>query len=127
MEKKKQELIFKEEVYQIVGAAMNVLNTLGHGLLEKPYENAMVVELEEQGIPYSQQQKFEVIYKGVNVGNYIPDLIVFDKIIVELKTVEFLANVHRAQLINYLKIANHKVGVLLNFSKPKLQWERLVV
>jgi GxxExxY protein len=72
------DLLFKEEVHRMVGCAMEVLNTLGHGLLEKPYENALVVEFGLQGIPCRQQPAFDVIYKSVKVGEYIPDLICFD-------------------------------------------------
>ena len=90
------ELLYKEEVFQIVGCAMEVLNTLGHGLLEKPYENALVVEFKLRGIPWAQQPRFPVIYKAVNVGEYIPDLIAFDKIIVDAKTIEKIGNNERA-------------------------------
>ncbi|MBB5022340.1 GxxExxY protein [Desulfurispira natronophila] len=85
MDTNKHKLVCKDEVYQIVGCALKVLNTLGHGLLEKPYENALVVEFRRQDIPYAQQPRFPVIYKSLNVGEYIPDLIVFDKIIVDTK------------------------------------------
>lgn len=121
------ELLLKDEVYQIVGCAMEVLNTLGHGLLEKPYENALVVEFQQQGIPYAQQPRFPVIYKSVNVGEYIPDLIVFDKIIVDAKAIEKIGNNEKAQIINYLKITGLRVGLLLNFKHAKLEWERIVV
>ena len=104
MDTNKHELLYKEEVYQVVGCAMEVLNTLGNGLLEKPYENALVVEFQQQGIPYAQQPRFPVIYKSVNVGEYIPDLIVFDKIIVDTKAIEKIGNIEKAQIINYLKI-----------------------
>ena len=127
MDTNKHELLFKEEVYQVVGCAMEVLNTLGHGLLEKPYENALVVEFQQQGIPYAQQPRFPVIYKSVNVGEYIPDLIVFDKIIVDTKTIEKIGNNEKAQIINYLKITGLRVGLLLNFKNAKLEWERIVL
>ena len=127
MDTNKHELLFKEEVYQVVGCAMEVLNTLGHGLLEKPYENALVVEFQQQGIPYAQQPRFPVIYKSVNVGEYIPDLIVFDKIIVDTKAIEKIGNNEKAQIINYLKITGLRVGLLLNFKHAKLEWERIVL
>ncbi|PIE63530.1 MAG: GTP-binding protein, partial [Desulfobacterales bacterium] len=87
MDTKKHELLFKEEVYQVVGCAIEVLHTLGHGLLEKPYENAFVVKFQQQGISYTQQPRFSIIYKSVNVVEYISDLIVFDKIIVDTKAI----------------------------------------
>lgn len=127
MNTNKHELICKDEVYQIVGCALEVLNTLGHGLLEKPYENALVVEFRRQDIPYAQQPRFPVIYKSVNVGEYIPDLIVFDKIIVDTKTIEKIGNVEKAQMINYLKISGLRVGLILNFKHAKLEWQRFVL
>lgn len=88
MDTNKHELILKDEVFQIVGCAMEVLNTLGHGLLEKPYENALVVEFGLRSISFQQQPRFDVIYKSVKVGEYIPDLIAFDQIVVDTKTIE---------------------------------------
>ncbi len=127
MDTNKDELLHRDEVYEIVGCAMEVLNTLGHGLLEKNYENALVVEFNLRGIPVRQQERFKVIYKTVTVGEYIPDLIVFDKIIVEVKTIERITDVERGQVINYLKISGLKVGVIVNFKRPKLEWERLAL
>lgn len=83
---------------------MEVLNTLGHGLLKEPYENALVVEFGLRGIPFRQQPRFDVIYKGVKVGDYVPDLIVFDKIVVDAKTIDRITDVERGQILNYLKI-----------------------
>ncbi len=113
----KHRLLFEEETHQVIGSAFEVLNTLGHGLLEKPYENALVVEFQRQGIPFVQQPRFPVIYKSVNVGEYIPDLIVFDKIIVDIKVIEKIGNNEKAQIINYLKITGLRVGLLLNFKR----------
>ena len=127
MDTNEHKLWLKEEVFQIIGCAMEVLNTLGHGLLEKPYENALVVEFGLRDIPCKQQPRFEVIYKGFKVGDYIPDLIVFDKIVVDAKTIERITDIERGQIINYLKITQLKVGLILNFKKPKLEWERLVL
>jgi len=104
-----------------------VLNTLGHGLLEKPYENALVVEFGLKGIRVHQQQRFDVYYKSVKVGDYIPDLIAFDKIIVETKTIDRITNLERGQVLNYLKITELRVGVILNFKHAKLEWERIVL
>jgi GxxExxY protein len=121
------ELIFKDEVYQIVGAALEVTNTLGHGLLEKPYENALVVEFGHTNIPFRQQPRFNIDYKGSIVGEYIPDLIAFDQIVIETKVIERITNIERAQMLNYLKITKLKVGVILNFKNPKMEWERIVL
>ena len=119
--------LYKEETHRIIGCAFEVLNTLGHGLLEKPYENALVVEFQQQQIPYNQQPRFPVIYKTVNVGEYIPDLIVFDKIIVDTKVIDKIGNNEKAQIINYLKITGLRVGLLLNFKHAKLEWERIIL
>ena len=117
----------KKETYAIIGAAMEVLNTLGHGLLEKPYENAMVVEFGEQEIPFRQQPRFDVVYKSVKVGEYVPDLIAYGKIVVDTKTIEKISNHEKGQMLNYLKITGLKVGLILNFKHAKLDWERLVL
>ena len=121
------ELLLKKEVFQVVGCAMEVLNTLGHGLMEKPYENALVVEFGLRGIPFRQQPRFDVIYKRVRVGEYIPDLIVFDQIVVDTKTIDRITDWERGQILNYLKITQHRVGLILNFKRSKLEWERLVL
>ncbi|MBN1142450.1 MAG: GxxExxY protein [Deltaproteobacteria bacterium] len=127
MDTNEHELLLKNDVYQIVGCAIEVLNALGCGLLEKPYENALVVEFGLRGIPVRQQQRFDVRYKNVKVGDYIPDLIAFDKVIIETKVIDRISDIERGQLINYLKITGLRVGVILNFRHAKLEWERLVV
>lgn len=127
MDTNKHELWLKDEVFQIVGCAMEVLNTLWHGLLEKPYENALVVEFGIKAIPFKQQPRFDVIYKSVKVGEYIPDMIVFEQVVVDTKTIEKITDVERGQILNYLKITGLKVGVILNFKRAKLEWERIVL
>ena len=120
------ELLLKEEVFQIVGAAIEVLNGLGHGLHEKPYENALVVEFGIREIPLLQQQRFDVIYKAVKVSEYVPDLIVHGKIVVDVKVIDRITDHERGQMLNYLRITHRAVGVILNFKRAKLEWERLV-
>lgn len=127
MDTNKHELLLGEEVYQVVGCAMEVLNILGHGLLEKPYENALVVEFGLLDIPSKQQPRYDVIYKTVKVGDYIPDLIAFNQIIVETKTIERITDIERGQVINYLKISGLRVGLILNFKHAKLEWERIIL
>ena len=122
-----EKFLFKEQTHKIIGCAFEVLNTLGHGLLEKPYENALVVEFREQEIPYRQQPRFPVIYKTVNVGEYVPDLIAFESIIVDTKTIEKIGNNEIAQMINYLKITKLHVGLILNFKHAKLEWQRIAL
>ena len=121
------ELLLKDEVHGIVGCAMEVLNVLGHGLLEKPYENALVVEFGLQGIPCEQQKKFDVNYKNVKVGEYIPDLICFDQIVVDTKTIERITDHELGQMLNYLKITGLEVGLILNFKSTRLEWKRVVL
>jgi GxxExxY protein len=120
-------LILEDETYSVIGAAMEVLKELGHGIHEKPYENALVVELRLRKIPYQQQPRFDIKYKQVKVGAYIPDLIVLGKIIVDAKVVEEISNHERGQMMNYLRISGLPVGLLFNFRYAKLQWERLVL
>ena len=120
-------VILGDEVRQIVGCAFEVLNTLGHGLLEKPYENTLCVEFKLRNIPFVQQPRFNVVYKGVKVGDYIPDLIAFDNIIIDTKTIERITDIERGQILNYLKITSCKVGVILNFKHSRLEWERFVL
>lgn len=119
-------LLLKEEVYAVVGCAIEVLNELGHGLHEKPYENSLVVEFRRRNIPFAQQRQFDVLYKQVKVGEYIPDLITFDAVIVDAKVIPEITDHERGQMLNYLKVTGLRVGVILNFAKPKLEWERIV-
>jgi GxxExxY protein len=123
----KNELLLKDEVYAIAGSAMEVLNGIGHGLNEKPYENALVVEFGLRKIPFRQQAGFDVLYKGCKVGTFIPDLIVFNQIVVDTKVIDCITDVERGQILNYLKITKLRVGVILNFKHPKLEWERIVL
>ena len=120
-------LLFKQEVFQIVGCAFEVLNHLGHGLHEKPYENALVVEFGLQSVPFRQQPTYDVVYKGRNVGLFVPDLIAFDAVVVDAKTIDRITDVERGQMLNYLRITKLRVGVSLNFKHPKLEWERIVL
>ena len=106
---------------------MAVMNELGHGFLEKPYENALVVEFGLQGIPYRQQPRFDVMYKTVKVGEYVPDLICFDQVVVDTKTIERITNYEIGQMMNYLKITGLRLGLLLNFKHAKLEWKRVVL
>ncbi|MFQ5696249.1 MAG: GxxExxY protein [Terriglobia bacterium] len=111
---------------KILQAAFKVQNTLGCGFLEKVYENALVVELRRQGIAVEQQKSVHVRYDGAVVGEYQADLIVEGRVIVECKAIARFDPVHEAQLLNYLKATGIRVGLLLNFARPKLQYRRLV-
>lgn len=120
-------LLYKNEVFQIVGCAIEVLNTLGHGILEKPYENALVVEFQLRQIPYRQQPVFDVLYKENKVGLFVPDLIVFDSIVVDTKVIDRITDHERGLMLNYLRITKLRVGIILNFKQRKLEWERIIL
>ena len=105
---------------------MEVLNELGHGFHEKPYENALIVEFAMRSIPFSQQPQYPINYKGQKVGLFVPDLIAYEAVVVDAKVIERITDHERGQMLNYLKITGLRVGVILNFSKPKLEWERIV-
>ncbi|MFO7959292.1 MAG: GxxExxY protein [Candidatus Brocadiia bacterium] len=110
---------------QIIGAAYDVYNGLGHGFLEKVYENALAHEAAERGLQVARQVPIEVRYDGVVVGDYAADLMVNGKVIVEVKAVGELNGAHEAQLLNYLKATGLEVGLLLNFG-PEFQIKRMV-
>lgn len=107
--------------YRIIGAALEVHRALGPGLLERVYEDALCIELSDRNIQFERQKHIGVLYKGHDVGNYIADLIVEKRAIIEVKAVSRLAPVHTAQLINYLKICNLRAGLLINFNVPILK------
>lgn len=115
------------ETEEIIGCAMEVLNVLGHGLLEKPYENALAVELRLRGIKFEQQPTFDVIYKNEQVGLYVPDLIVRDAVVVDAKTIDRITDHELGQMLNYLRITGHRVGLILNFKRAKLEWKRVIL
>jgi len=121
------ELLAKEEVFQIVGCAIEVLNVLGHGLVEKPYENALAVEFGLRNVPFRQQPLFDVLYKEHKVGLFIPDLIVFDAVVVDTKVIDRITDHERGLMLNYLRITTLRVGVILNFKRAKLEWDRIVL
>ena len=112
--------------YKINGAVFEVNSVLGPGFLEKVYENAIVVELNQIGLRVQAQAPIKVGYKGKCIGEYFTDLLVEGKVIVELKTVERLTGLHEAQLLNYLKASEIRIGLLVNFWHPKAQIKRIV-
>lgn len=120
-------LLLKGEVYEVVGCALEVLRGLGHGLHEKPCEMALVIEFTLRGIPFLQQPRYPIVYKGANIGEYVPDLIAFNAVVVDAKVIEAITDHERGQMLNYLRITGHKVGLMLNFKKAKLEWERIVL
>ncbi len=117
----------KEETRTIIGCAFGVLNELGHGLNEKLYENALVVEFKLRGIAFDQQRRFEVLYKGEQVGEFIPDLIAYGKVVVDAKTIDHITDHERGKMLNYLRITKLPVGLIVNFKHAKLEFERVVL
>ena len=117
----------KHECYKIIGSCMEVHRVLGPGLLEAVYHEALSIELTNGKIPYSQEVELHINYKGeVLAKKYKADFICFDEVIVELKAVKELDDIHTAQLINYLKITEKKVGLLVNFGSESLEFKRLI-
>ena len=112
-----QEELFSDLTDAVICCFYSVYNTLGRGFLEKVYENALVVELSLRGIPLQQQVPIQVLYKDVSVGQYVCDLVIGNKVIVEIKAVASLLPEHEAQILNYLKATRVEVGLLLNFGR----------
>jgi GxxExxY protein len=111
----------------IIGCAFNVSNALGCGFLEKVYENALTVEFRSTGIEYVQQPVYQVRHRNEIVGEYQPDLVIADRLVVEVKAVNSLNQVHQAQCINYLRVTGLKLALLLNFGLPRVQIKRVVM
>lgn len=121
-------LLYKDEVYAIIGAAIEVHRELGPGFLEAVYQEALEIELEERKVPFEPQKPLTIFYKKRRLKKeYIADAICYDKIIVELKALDKLSGREKAQLLNYLKATGLRVGLLINFgSDGTLEWERLI-
>jgi GxxExxY protein len=123
------DIALREEVFQIIGAAIEVHKELGSGFLEVVYQETLEIELAERGIPFQSQAELHVRYKNrLLQKKYCADLVCFGSIIVELKSVQKIGAIEEAQLINYLKSTGLKVGLLINFgAHGKLEWKRFVV
>jgi GxxExxY protein len=118
-------LIYKDEVFRIIGAAMNVANELGCGFLEAVYQETLEIELAENNIPFESQKKINISYKGKMLSKeYIADFVCFNNIIVEIKAIKKIAEIEEAQLINYLKATKLPLGLIINFGTTKLEWKR---
>ncbi len=112
---------------KIIGCAFTVSNTLGAGFLEKVYENALTIELRKAGMDVEQQFPLKVLYNGIVVGDYLADIVVEKEILIELKTINAITEVHQAQCINYLKATGYRLCLLINFAKPKIEIKRIVL
>jgi GxxExxY protein len=122
------DLLYKEEVYEIIGAAMQVHNTLGPGFLEAVYQEAFEIELSNRSIEFKPQQGISIYYGEKQLDSkYIADFLIYDKIIVEIKAIKNITNIEEAQIINYLKASGLQLGLLINFGAAgKLDWKRIV-
>lgn len=119
-------LIFADITYKVRGAIFAVYNELGYGHKEEVYQKALAKELESLVIPYQREKSLTVKYKEEHVGNYRPDFVIDDKVIVELKAVEFMPKTFETQLLHYLKTTGYQLGLLVNFGAPRLVIKRLV-
>lgn len=124
-----KDLLYKDEVYAIIGAAFEVYNTLGSGFLEAVYQEALAIELSSRQIPFQEQAQIKIEYKGEPLKSpYYADFFCYSCILVELKAQEHLVSSNEAQLLNYMKGAKLSVGVLINFGNAdKLYWKRFVL
>lgn len=122
-----EELIFKEEVYAIVGAAMHVHQELGSGFLEAVYQEALEIEFTAQGISHIPQPQIHILYRNRQLKKYYePDFLVYDKIVVEIKAMKSLGKIEQAQILNSIKCCNKELGVLINFGETSLKWKRYI-
>ncbi len=121
------DVVYKELSYEIMTAVFEVHNILGAGFLEKVYERALLQELTLRGLRVDAQKQIRVFYKDMDIGAYVADLVINGKILLELKAVESLSNLHKAQVLNYLKATGLKLGLLINFGKERVEYKRLVL
>ena len=119
-------LLHAKLTYTIRGAIFDVYNQLGFGHKEQVYQKALALELTELNVPYKREGSLDVKYKETIVGNYKPDFVIDNKIILEIKAVDFMPKSFESQLINYLKSTGFEIGLLVNFGSPKLQIKRLI-
>jgi len=122
-----KEIIYKDEAFKIIGAAMEVHKTLGNGYLEAVYHEALMIEFEKRGIPYKHEEPLYIKYKDVQLKKtYVADFVCYGKIIIEVKALSQLNSDHESVVLNYLKVSGLKLGILINFGAPSLEHKRLV-
>lgn len=124
-----EDCILKNETYQIMGACFSIYKEKGNGFVEPVYQDSLEIELGYLGIPFDAQRIYPLFHRGTRLNHsYTPDLLCYNQIIEELKAVKSLADEHRAQLINYLKVTGLQIGLLVNFGAfPKVEWERIIL
>jgi GxxExxY protein len=121
-------LYFKVECYKIIGACMEVHRELGNGFLEPVYHEALMIEFDKRDIPYESEKVFNIIYSGVELkSTYVADFVCYDKIVLEIKALSALSNVHVSQVLNYLKASGMQIGLLVNFGEASLKYQRCVL
>jgi GxxExxY protein len=123
----KTNIIYPDLSYEIIGAIFEVHKELGPGFLESIYEKALIEELSSRGMQIETQKVIDLTYKNKKIGAHHLDLVVEDKVVVELKTVERFSIHHKAQLISYLRASGYKLGILVNFSKSKVEYLRVLI
>jgi GxxExxY protein len=126
MDTNEEIILYRDLSYRIIGLAMRVHSGLGHGLLEKVYERALMILLRRENIESAQQAPITVTFEGEAVGDYYADILVENKIILEIKSAEKIIDAHRAQALHYLKATGIRLAIILNFGKEKLEYERMV-
>ncbi|HEX2999675.1 MAG TPA: GxxExxY protein [Armatimonadota bacterium] len=119
--------ILDDLAHKVIGAAYEVANQLGAGFLEKVYERSLLREMTLRGIPVETQVPLTVFYKGERVGEYVADMVIARKLLVELKCVDHIAGEHLAQCLNYLKATKCHLALLINYQHPKIEWKRVVL
>ena len=121
-------MLYKDESYRIIGACMEVHKTLGCGFLEAVYQEALEMELKEQSIPFTREQVLDIYYKDhILSKKYQADFVCYDKIVLELKAVDSIANNHISQVLNYLKATGFQLGIIVNFGAQSLQYKRIIL
>ena len=122
-----ENILYKDECYKINGCIYEVHKALGPGLKEINYQQALAIELQHQGIPFEREKRFQLEYRGIKLDNdFIADFVCFDSIIVEIKAVSALADIHRMQVRNYLAITHYQLGILVNFNSVYISPERII-
>jgi len=122
------EVVFKQESFEIIGICMQIHNTLGMGLKEVNYKDAMEIDFEEKSIPYQREVKFAVKYKNKILRNaYSADFIVFENIVLEIKSTQAISTAHKAQALSYLAITGLKLAIIINFGERSLTYNRIVL
>lgn len=122
------DIIFREESFKIIGICMAIHRSLGIGLKEVNYKDAMEIDFIENNIPYLREKRFEVFYKGQKLNNaYYADFVLYESIIVEVKSCQSLIDIHTAQVLSYLSVADKKLALFINFGERSLVYKRVLL